>query len=225
MPDEDDLIRLMAGCIGGAAEIVAAFKREGWTRSRAAIRARAYHVLGLYLSPSAWSARRVCKLFGISNDAVIAAWIQQGLLVAQHQPPGTGCTHGRWVIQQRDLEAFIRECPWAYDASFMTLPNHPLARLARTVQGRDPWVRAEVAAERLGMSVGAVRRWCRVGLIPAKRRSAGIQGGRGGALVIRASDLPWLKAEIEARHLAARQFLTTNLQAVRRERLEAKRAA
>lgn len=215
--EEDERLRQMAGHFY-AYEIADALTREfHTTRTQHAVSIRA-HVLEVYLWIDAWTQNRLCHLFNANWATVRKRWLDSGLLPSSRLTRGRGCRQGEWRVKDADLEAFIRTCPWAYDASKMQPESHRLVRLARDLQRRDPWVEGAEAMAYLGISQTAFTRWCHVGVIPCKRRSVGIQGGRGGSFVVRAADLPEALRTIRERQLAARQFIKTNLQTVMAER-------
>lgn len=214
-PEEEDLLRAMAGSTT-AAQIA---EKLG-CRTRNAVHMRA-HELGVYLQTDDWTLRRVRQLFGTWEPTVTRAWINTGLLKARRLPPGGHCLRGEWRIREADLEAFILDCPWAYDASVMAPQSHRLAQLARRVQRRDPWVTIDQAVEYIGVSRTAIVRWCHLSVIAFRRRAVG-QGGRQGHMVIREADLPEARETILRRQVAARQQIRDNIAAFNARRRAAR---
>jgi hypothetical protein len=192
-PEEDDLLRAMAGSLT-AAQIASKLG----CRTRLAVYMRA-HYLGVYIQTEDWSLRRLRQLFGTWEPTIEHAWIGAGLLKARKLEPGDHCRQGEWRIREADVEAFILDCPWAYDATLMVPQSHRLAQFAARVQRRDPWVTIDEAMVYLGMSRSAVTRWCHNGVIAFKRCNVGHRGGVHGTMVIRAADLPAAKEAILVR--------------------------
>jgi hypothetical protein len=195
--EEEDQLRVMAG------RFTAAQIGERIGRSAGAVHVRA-SFLGVYLQTDDWTLRRLRILFGSWEPTIERAWIRTGLLKATKLPPGEHCLRGEWRIREADVERFILDCPWAYDAASMFPQSHRMAQLAARVQQREVWiVGAEAIGERLGLSAAAVHRWCVAGVIPHYRRAIG-QGARGGHFVVRERDLEAAREEIARRHQASR---------------------
>lgn len=219
-PEEEGELRAMAGRFT-AAEIA---HRLG-CRTSAAVHVRA-HALGVYIQTEDWTQHRICQLFGAWEGTAARAWFASGLIVGYRLPPGAGCRQGEWRVREADLEAFILDCPWAYDATRMVPQTHRLAQLARRVQRRDPWVGIDEVRAYVGGSRGAMVRWCHNGVIPFKRRHvSGKRGGRSGHIVVRAADLPAARETILQRQREARAFIQANLLDTMRQRRAATRRA
>ncbi len=218
MSEEDQLIGHMAGRFT-TAQITAEFARIGWNRTVMAIQQRASKI-GVYLIIDAWSQRRVRMLFGAHQATTRHAWFDAGILPAIRLPVGTGCRQGEWRVAEADIERFIRECPWEYDAARMQPASHPLVRLAHDIQRRDPWVESSEAISYLGISLATFSRWVAAGVIPAKRRRITASGGAFGLgrLVVRAADLPAAREAILERRRAARAQLAANIRAINDKR-------
>lgn len=225
--EDNALIQAMAGNPIGAQGIVDELARLGRSRSIHAVRVQAAR-LEVYIQPVDWSQHRICQLFGSWEHTIARVWFESGLMPAYRLPLGVGCRQGEWRVKEADLETFIRTKPWAFDATRMRPETHRLARLAMDIQRRDPWLTAIEARRYLGLSYGALWRWCQKGVVPYRRRSVNMQGGANGqgCIVIRAADLPWARDEIERLRRIARQELTANLQeGLRRKRAQLKVAA
>lgn len=201
LPEDDDLVRAMAGCTGGASQIAAELKRLGRPRSVSAVWSRAGN-LGVYLLADYWGCDRVASFFGVHWVSVRQHWLETGLLRSKRRPPGCGSKRGDWEVSEADVATFIRTCPWAYDARTIKA-HHPLADLARQIQRRDPWLSAHEAARELGISVNSFWRWCRMGAVPYQRRLH--------SFVIRASDVRDAADEIESRRIQGMELRITNL--------------
>jgi DNA-binding CsgD family transcriptional regulator len=196
--EEQELLRLMAG------RYTAAQIGERLGRSADAVHVRA-HLLGVYLQTEDWTLHRLSRLFGAWEPTIERAWIRSGMLQARKLGPGEHCRRGEWRIREADVERFILDYPWAYDAAVMVPQSHRLAQLARRVQQREGWlVGAEAIGNRLGISAKAVFRWTAAGLIPHYRRAIG-QGARSGHLVMREGDLDVAREAIARRHAAWRE--------------------
>lgn len=219
--EEEEQLRLMAS------RYTAAQIGERIGRSADAVHVRA-HLLGVYIQTEDWTLSRLRKLFGTWEPTIERAWIRTGLLKASKLPPGHHCLRGEWRIREADLERFILDYPWAYDAAVMVPQSHRLAHLARRVQQREAWlVGAEEIGNRLGISAKAVFRWTHAGLIPHYRRAIG-QGARSGHLVMRECDLDAAGEAIADRHAAwreeRRQRLLTHT-AARKRRAQERQSA
>lgn len=175
MPDQDDALRRLAGTAPideVAAELT---RRFGIPRTVPAVRIRCKR-LGI----SAWAhGYPMCELgalFGLGHRAVVRWWVAPGLLPARRWS-GRGPNAG-WWFEPVDVERFVREHPWAYDAARMR-PGHRLTRLAEVIAKRERWLTLEEAAPILRVCKETVRRWCRRGLLPGARLGPAPGASRG----------------------------------------------
>ncbi len=155
-------------------------------RSIDAVYTRA-HILNVYLEKSDWSLDRLSTLFAVDERTIKKAWINTGILPFRRVDGGA--RFPEWRFREEEIERFIHERPWAYDAGIMIPRTHRLVQMAQRIHRRDPWIPFEDAAQRMEMSRSALWRYCRAGLVPFQRRAGG-QGGVGGKIVIRESDIP-----------------------------------
>lgn len=210
LPEEDDLLRHMAGRFDARA-ITLEFARIGRVRSEAAIKRHAGQ-LGVSLWWNDWTLNEVARLFCASYRTIRSAWIDTGLLAAQRRPGRGRAADGEWRIREVDIETLIRTCPWVYDSAKLQPQSHRLARLAREIQLRDPWLRVADVARALGVTPGCVVRLCEKGVIPSQRRRVNVQGGGPpGAFVVRACEMVGLQEALAERRVRARDVISRNL--------------
>lgn len=92
-------------------------------RSASAIRARANH-LHLIRSQNFLTASDVARIFGIDEGTLSVIWIPKGLLKAKKSTVGGG-RNRRWRIEERDLEAFIKNHQDRYDPAKVNPELYP----------------------------------------------------------------------------------------------------
>jgi hypothetical protein len=155
-----------------------------------AVKRRA-ELLGISLYQEGIPLRDLGGVFGTSQAQIKRRWIGEGLLCVRCTAPGR--RGNKWLFDQAEVERFIREHPWAYDAEHMR-DGHPLTRLARVVQRAEPWVTLDVAARYIGLSPGYLTIWARRGLLPYRRRWH--HANRDGRMMVRAADLPAIRETI-----------------------------
>lgn len=188
----------------------------GCRRTLAAFTVR-IKVLGLSRYVQGWPMLAVEALFGVDHRAIARWWIRPGLLQATRWR-GRGPNDG-WWFEPAQIERFIRQYPWAYEAarmrperlsSALQTEGRRLARLAALIQRGDPWrTRAEFCAFMGWDSYTPFKLWLGRGLIPHQRRYG---AGGLGEIRIRRRDLPAIKAAIrEAMHAHRSESATRNM--------------
>jgi Helix-turn-helix domain len=121
------------------------------------------------------SARAVQRHLGMRNPRRIGGWLRSGLL------PATRLPSRAWAIYGEDLIAFLERHPQEYD--WRLVPQHvdgspnPYHRHARAYDPVAGLLTPKQAGAILGIGPEAVRRRCRIGLLPLERRvGCGITG-------------------------------------------------
>jgi hypothetical protein len=143
------------------------------------------------------------RLFGVDHRAISRTWIDAGLLVGTRRT-GRG-PHDGWLFTADEVERFIRDCAYAYDAHRMQR-GHPLTRLAEVEAAVQRWRTAEQLARYAGVSTSAVRRAVRAGLIAHRRRDG---AGKHGEVRIRADDFQSARECLELRTARSRPARTS----------------
>jgi hypothetical protein len=166
----------------------------GVPRTKAAVSVRA-HLLGISLWWDGYSQNQVAELFGVWFKTV-ERWRCDGLLEAHAWEVGRG-RFGQWHFTEQDLASFIDTCQWAYGLEKM--PAGPFRSRAEVAHHADPWLTSEEVAHVWNVSRETVCLWVRQGRIPHKRRQAGMGLPK---IMIRAPDLPGLRAELREQALA-----------------------
>ncbi len=156
----------------------------GMARTVQAVQQRAVRI-GISLYQEGISITELRRIFATSVNLIKRRWMDTGYLVARRTTPQP-VRGGKWLSDPAEVERFLRDYPWTYDAQHM-LPGHPFTQLAQVIQGRDRWVTLEEAAEFLGASPSRLTVWAQRGLVPHQRRWH--NGCRDGMLVVRAADL------------------------------------
>lgn len=136
---------------------------HGRDRRSAAVRER-LSLLGISRRDRRWySANRLAPILGV-DGWMIGRWIETGRLRARRMGAAVHKQGNPWRIEPADIEAFIREYPWEYDWRTIR-PSHPFALLARTVQGRNPYLTFDQARRHLRIGGSALQRRLQCGLI------------------------------------------------------------
>ncbi len=209
-PGEELRLRELAGTVQ-VREIARILSREFHVpRTSCAVSVRAA-ILGLSLWWDGYSQNQVAEIFSVWF-ATVARWRREGLLAGEHWEVGRG-SHGQWHFSDEAISAFIDGCTWAYDSETMA-PGRWRSR-AEVAHRADPWLTARDVAAIWHVHPATVMTWIREGRIPHRRRAAGLGLPK---VVIRAADLPGLRAEL-------REQALTNLRAGIRRRDERRRAA
>ena len=187
--EEEDRLRQLAGTVElhRVAEILTA--EFGTPRTRNAVDVRCAR-LGISHWVKGMSMTELERLFGYDHRAIARNFVDTGLLPARRWS-GRGPNEG-WWFEPADVERFIRSYPWLYDWTKMQR-GHRLTRIAEMAHRIDPWVTMDVVARHLCLHPAPAKKWLHWGLIPHKRRPV----GGGGQVVVRARDLPAIKAAID----------------------------
>lgn len=178
-PREDDRLRALAGTMP-VREVAERLDADlGAARTPAEVRGRAGE-LSVSLAPRGLRLREVAALFGVADETIVAHWIAAGLLSAanweeEDAPPF------RWV-RDADLEAFVRQHPWAYKPRSMR-PGHRLTQLAEVCHRRATWVPLAEAAGWLRAPEAAVAAQVAAGALPHRVRHGYDPTGQGELLV------------------------------------------
>lgn len=199
LAEEEETLRTVNERGGNAQDVQTALERIGHDRTVGAIRQHASKLL-LSFEPQHWSCTRIASFFGVNFRTASQVWLRQGYIKAERKRSGEA-RYSDWVVQEQAVVDFIRNYPWAYDATRITLPRHPLAALAQQIQARDLWIDVGEAARQLGLSRPRTIVWLHRGALHAERRHYG-RGGQHGTLMVRAADIPAAKRYIEARRVA-----------------------
>jgi len=133
-------------------------------RTVSGVRLRAKR-LGLRKRDIGLSAREVAGLLGVDESAVSKIWIRRGLLRAR---PGFPIGGGRrqWVIDEPDVETFIREHGHWIDATRVP-DDSPFRELAMA----NRWVSLPEVSERTGHGKKWLLWYFRAGLFPTRRKA------------------------------------------------------
>jgi transposase len=137
-----------------------------------------------------YTARAVADLFGVEHHTVLA-WLAVGWLRGRPSVVGAGPRRA-WRIDDADLEAFVKDCGWAYDRRRIEAGTY-WRNLADRVWARDPWLPTPAVAAALGVSVWTVRDWLAAGRMAGKKRFSPT-GGRPRWMV-RRSEVARVAAE------------------------------
>jgi hypothetical protein len=204
---EDQLIRALAG-IETRDEIARRCQAEsGLQRSAHAIENRA-RKLGIYTGREMWTASALIKVFGVGR-ATVQAWVAAGQLECKPWGPSVQ------VSSAAQVEAFIRSCPWLYDASCMARGR--FKQLAEVIQKRDPWWDTRRVIKETGIPRHMLKRLREGGLLDSRRRP----GPNGGYVMYRAIDVTGLDGVLAARRDRTRALRIRNLTWPRRPQRKA----
>lgn len=154
-------------------EMARAFEaRFRYRRSGQAIRNRML-ALGLSTQQGGWTVQALSRLFDVSPDRVLRAWIRTGLLAGSKGEPSRqakldGTREAWWRIPDAEVERFVRAYPWEYDWRAMRAGDR-LSMVARDVGRRDGYLTTKEAARALGIADSKVAALVRSGVLTAKR--------------------------------------------------------
>ena len=195
--EQEDALRKMLGAYSPAEIAERLTARFGPPRTKAAVLTRA-RLLGLSTTQDALSQFRVYRIFGVRQH-MLYAWVRAGLLVPAKQDKH------RWWYRPADVERFIREHGWAYDAQSMEPgPYRSLALI------QERWLTIQEAALALRISPNMVSQWMLKGVIPFQR----IVRTR---VRIRARDIPAIRDAIHEAQRTANSRRATNSVKTKRE--------
>ncbi len=189
-PEEDGLLRQLAGTMEEAEIARIISERYGTYRTATAVHVRAVR-RGISLWAKGMALGHLVEVFGYDHRVIKRWWINTGLLSGRRWS-GRGPNEG-WWFEPADVETFVRRYPWAYDWKRMK-PRHPLTRLAEVVNKADPWLTLQDLASYVGLNISNTARWMRRGLIPHQHRPK--SGPGSGLIVIRGRDFRAIKAAI-----------------------------
>lgn len=187
---EELRLREFAGTVQ-VRDIARALSKGGVPRTVNAVNVRA-RMLGVSLWWEGYSQNQVVEAFGVTSHTV-TLWAQAGLLKHTVWEGGGRSRFGQWHITEADLYHFVDTYPWAYDLK--TMAPGVLRRRAEVATRADPWLTVDEVAAAIGMGPRQVKEYVRQGLIPHRRRVAGMGQPK---IVVRAVDLPGLRQEIRA---------------------------
>lgn len=141
--------------------------------------------LGLVLRPYGTGRKWLAWALGVRQQR-IKRWIDEGWLAdrpwsRQHN-----------VIEQEEVERFLRDCGWLYDIS--KIRDARYRRIAESSQRRNPWLTVPQASAAIGITPSAFYRYVERGVIPVRRRYG--CGGDHPAMVVQSSDIPSIAERI-----------------------------
>lgn len=176
-------------------ELARVLTREfGVPRTRHAVSVRG-RLLGLSLWWDGYSQNQVAEIFGVWFKTV-ERWRLEGLLPAEPWEIGRG-RFGQWLFNDSALAHFIDTCQWAYDVDAM--PRGRWRTRAEVAHRAEPWLTIPQLVKLWGVVPTTIVHWVGQGRVPHRRRYAG--PGRP-KIVVRAADLPGLRAELREQALS-----------------------
>jgi hypothetical protein len=188
--DQDAFLATLAG--KAESEMADAFEaRFHHRRTGRAIRARMLK-LGLGTRQEGWTVQALSRLFGVTADRVLRAWIRPGLMAGSKGEPSRqakldGTREAWWRVPDAEVERFIRSYPWEYDWRVMQAGER-LTAVAQEVARRHAYLSPKEAGRVLKLPPTAVTALVREGSLPAKRVTPA-WGTTGREIRIAASDL------------------------------------
>lgn len=187
-PEEDALIRELAGHYDSLTIGQMLGKRLGKARSESAVKHR-IKKLGIFLMEvRPLSSSEVGRIFGISRETVRVRFVKRGLLVGQLRRGGQ---HGMRMFSRQAVERLIREHPEAYEIEAIRDPS--LRALAKAVnRGRRLLTTSDVT-RLTGIAQTTLVGWYSAGRVPSARFVQGMRPGRGGAWMIEAIDVEMVR--------------------------------
>ncbi len=189
-PSEDAFLASLVGKC--ESEMAAAFEgRFHYRRTGHAIRARMLK-LGLGTRQTGWTVQALARLFGVTADRVLRAWIRPGLMAGAKGEPSRqakldGTREAWWRIPDAEVERFIRAYPWEYDWRTMQ-QGERLSMVARDVARHHSYLTTKEAGRVLGLAPDRIAALVRDGCLPAKRVTPA-WGTAGREIRIAAADL------------------------------------
>jgi hypothetical protein len=123
---------------------------------------------------------------------------------------------GQWLFKDQTITHFIDTCQWAYDVQLMP-PGRWRSR-AEVAHRADPWLTVRELTALWHVNDRTVVHWAGQGRLPHRRRQAGM--GRP-KIMVRAADLPGLRAELREEALANIRAAITLRDERRRQRVAA----